>query len=414
MARTVQRLSPAKVRNAKAGMWCDGGGLYLQCTTGADGKLRKSWIFRYRMRGRERQMGWGPLNAVSLLEAREKATECRRLLLTGADPIEHRNATRMQAALDAAKAMTFDECCGGYIKAHAAAWRNPKHRQQWENTLKTYCSPIFGKVSVQGIDVVLVMKVLEPIWTTKPETASRLRGRIESILDWARVRGLCTGENPARWRGHLDHLLPARHKVRQIRHHAALPYLEIGVFMSELRTRDGSAARALEFAILTAARTNEVLGAKWDEIDAERKVWIIPASRMKAGREHRVPLSDSAMAIIDQMRVVRQNEYVFAGDRRAALSNMALLMTLRRMNRTDLTAHGFRSTFRTWAAECTSFPREVVEAALAHVNGDKVEAAYQRGDMFEKRLRLMNAWADYCTKTIEDGGVVVRLREVLS
>jgi integrase len=406
MSRIFQRLSLVKVKNAKAGMWSDGGGLYLQCTSRTDGKLRKSWIFRYASGGRERQMGLGSIAIIGLAEAREKATECRRLHLAGVDPIEHRKAARMQAALDAAKALTFDECRDAYIKAHAAGWRNPKHRQQWQNTLKTYCSPVFGKVSVQAIDVALVMKALEPIWTAKPETASRLRGRIEAILNWAKVRGLRTGENPARWRGHLDHLLPARNKVRKVEHHAALPYEQVGAFMIQLRERDGIAARALEFAILTAARTNEVIGARWDEIDFAAKVWTVPESRMKAGREHRVPLSDAVLTILQAMRSLRQDQYVFAGDRRSILSNMALLMTLRRMGRGDVTAHGFRSTFRTWAAERTGFPREVVEAALAHTTGNKVEAAYQRGDMFEKRRRLMHAWGQFCADAPGAGEIV--------
>jgi len=286
------------------------------------------------------------------------------------------------------------------------AGENAKHRQQWKSTLNTYCSPVFGKVSVQAIDVALVTKVLEPIWATKPETASRLRGRIEAILDWAKVRSLRTGENPARWRGHLDHLLPAPNKVRKVKHHAALPYEQVGALMIQLRECDGIAARALEFAILTAARTNEVIGTRWDEIDFAAKVWTVPESRMKAYREHRVPLSDAALAILQAMRSLRQNEYVFAGDRRSVLSNMALLMTLRRMGRGDVTAHGFRSTFRTWAAERTGFPREVVEAALAHAIGNKVEAAYQRGDMFEKRRRLMHAWGQFCVDVLSAGKIV--------
>jgi integrase len=397
MARTVQRLSAAKVRTAKAGMWCDGGGLYLQCTAGADGGVRRSWLFRFAAKGRERLMGLGSADVVSLSEAREKAAVCRKLRQAGIDPIENRKAVQAREALEAAKSMTFDECRDAYIKAHAAGWRNAKHHQQWENTLKTYCSPVFGKVAVQAVDVALVMRALEPIWAIKPETASRLRGRIEAILDWAKVRGLRAGENPARWRGHLDHLLPARTKVRKVEHHAALPYAEAATFIGELRRREGVAALALEYAILTAARTGEVIGARWDEIDLAAKVWIIPESRMKAGREHRVPLGNAAISVLERAHLVRQNEYVFPGDRRAALSNMALLMTLRRMNRGDLTTHGFRSTFRTWAAERTTFPREVVEAALAHVVGSKVEAAYQRGDMFDKRRRLMNSWADFCT-----------------
>jgi integrase len=233
-----------------------------------------------------------------------------------------------------------------------------------------------------------------------------LRGRIEAILDWAKVRGLRSGENPARWRGHLDHLLPARSKVRRVKHHAALPYLQISTYLEELRAQKGVAAKALEFLILTAARTGEVIGARWDEIDMEAKIWTIPASRMKAGREHRVPLAESALAVLIHMQSLRQNEYVFPGDQRAQLSNMALLMVLRRMKRGDITAHGFRSTFRTWAAERTNFAQEVVETALAHVVGNKVEAAYQRGDMFEKRRRLMTAWAEFCARKLGAAGVV--------
>ena len=406
MARTMHRLSSLKVKNAKVGMHCDGGGLYLQCTLGADSPVRRSWLFRYAVKGRERQMGLGSSDEVSLADARLKAAECRKLRQAGIDPIEHRKLAEAEAALEAAKSMTFDECRDAYIKAHGASWRNAKHRQQWTNTLTTYCTPLFGKVSVQAVDVTLVLKALEPIWVTKPETASRLRGRIESILDWAKARGLWTGENPARWRGHLDQLLPARGKVRKVKHHASLPYSEISTYLDALRHQKGVAAKALEFLILTASRTGEVIGARWDEVDLPVKIWTIPAARMKAGREHRVPLSEAAVSVLNEMQAVRQNEYIFPGDRRAQLSNMALLMVLRRMKRSEITAHGFRATFRTWAAERTNFPREVVEAALAHTLGNKVEAAYQRGDMFAKRQRLMDAWAQFCSKTAATAEVV--------
>jgi integrase len=398
MARTIHRLSSLKVKNAKIGMHCDGGGLYLQCTSGAGGSIRRSWLFRYAIKGRERQMGLGAVDEVSLAEARDRAAECRKLRENGIDPIEHRKAAQVQAARKAAKSMTFDECRDAYIKAHAPSWRNTKHHQQWQNTLKTYCSPVFGKLPVQAADIPLVLKVLEPVWSKKPETASRLRGRIEAILDWAKARGLRTGENPARWRGHLDHLLPARAKVRRVKHHASLRYSEICTHLEALRCQKGVAAKALEFLILTAARTGEVLGAHWEEMDLPAKVWTIPASRMKAGREHRVPLSAAAVSILKEMQSVRQNPFVFPGGRRAQLSNMALLMVLRRMKRSEITAHGFRATFRTWAAERTNFAREVVEAALAHMVANKVEAAYQRGDLFDKRRRLMVAWAEFCTK----------------
>jgi integrase len=341
-------------------------------------------------------MGLGSLTTVSLAKAREFAGECRRIRLQGIDPIDHRNGVRAAARLDAAKAITFDECRGAYIAAHKAGWRNAKHRAQWANTLATYVSPVFGKLPVQTVDVALVMKVLEPIWSTKPETASRLRGRIERILDWAKARGFRSAENPARWRGHLDHLLPARSKVRKVKHHAALPFSEIAAFMAALRERDGVAGLALEFAILTAARTGEVLGATWDEIDLRTRTWTIPADRMKGQRQHRVPLSDDAIGLLGRMQTLKANEFVFPGDRGKPLSNMALLMMLRRMGRGDLTTHGFRSSFRTWAAECTGFSREVVEAALAHIIENKVEAAYQRGDLFEKRRRLIAEWAKYC------------------
>jgi integrase len=380
-------------------MHADGGGLYLQVTEGADGTPRKSWLFRYTLAGRERQMGLGPLSDVPLAEARDSALAARELRRAGKDPIAEREAARAEARSVAAKTMSFDECATAYIAAHRAGWRNLKHAAQWSSTIATYCSPVFGKLPVQLVDVGLVMKAIEPLWAAKPETASRIRGRLERILDWARIRGYRDGENPARWRGHLDHLLPARGKVRRVRHHAALPYAEIPAFVAALRGRDAVAARALEFAILTAARTGEVLGATWSEIDLDARVWTIPAERMKSGREHRVPLVDRAIEIIKNMVASKQNDYIFYGDRRAALSNMSLLMLLRRIGR-NVTTHGFRSTFRTWAAECTNYPREVVEAALAHVVGNKVEAAYQRGDMLDKRRPLMAQWEKYCAKPV--------------
>jgi integrase len=399
VARTINRLSHKKVETLKQiGMHADGGGLYLQVTEGADGTPRKSWLFRYTVGGRERQMGLGPLNDISLADARDYAVAARELRRAGKDPISEREALRAENSLLATKAMSFDECAKAYVAAHRAGWRNVKHATQWANTIGTYCSPVFGRLPVQAIDVGLVMKVLEPIWTTKPETAARVRGRIERILDWAKVRGYRNGDNPARWRGHLDHLLPARGKVRRVKHHAALPYAEMPVFMAALKTRDATAARALEFAIFTAARTGEVIGAKWNEIDLGGRVWIIPAERMKAGQEHRVPLSDHALEVLKHMRKVQQNDHVFPGDRRATLSNMALLMLLRRMERDDITAHGFRSSFRDWVEEQTDTPRAVAEMALAHTIGNAVEAAYRRGDLFEKRRHLMSNWASYCTR----------------
>jgi integrase len=406
----INRLTALKVdRIREPGLHHDGAGLYLQVTAGNEG-VTKSWLYRFVLDGRERRMGLGSLRDVSLADAREKAASAHRLVKVGVDPIEQRVAVRATAVLAKAKAMTFDQCRDAYIASHRSAWRNTKHAWQWNASLATYITPIFGKVSVQDVDVALVTKALEPIWTTIPETASRLRGRIEVILDWAKVRGLRTGENPARWRGHLDHLLPRRSKVRKVEHHAALPYGEMASFMTLLRERDAVAARALEFTILTASRTGEVLGVRWDEIDIAQKIWTVSANRMKGGKEHRVPLSEPAIAVLNVMSKVRQNEYVFPGDQRATLSNTSMLMLMRRMNRGDLTTHGFRSSFRDWAAELTDFPSEVVEMALAHFVGDKVEAAYRRGDLFDKRRRLMKAWAEFCTKKHADEAKIISLK----
>jgi integrase len=399
MARASERLTALKVEKAKRpGMYADGGGLYLRVTP--DGA--KNWVLRYMLDRKPHWMGLGPLALYSLADARTRALEARRKRHEGIDPIEARRAERARQRLEAAKAITFKECAESYIASHRAGWRNEKHRYQWRATIATYAETVIGKLPVQAIDTALVLKVLEPIWTEKPETASRLRGRLENILDWAKVRGYRDGENPARWRGHLDKLLPARSKVAAVEHHAALPYAELPAFLTELRTQEGTAARGLEFLILCAGRTGEVIGARWNEIDLLDKTWTVPAARMKAGKEHRVPLAPRALPILDEMQKARLTDddgasYVFGGAKRGKpLSNMSMLMLLRRMGRGDLTAHGFRSTFRTWAAERTNFPREVIEAALAHTVGNKVEAAYQRGDVFEKRRRLMDAWASYC------------------
>ena len=397
MPRLSERLSAKRVALTKEpGMYADGHGLYLR--VGPAGA--KSWVFRYRNNGRRHDLGLGPYHMVSLAEARKRATEQRRLLrLDGHDPLLTRRAGRDQARLAAAKAMTFKACAEAYITAQQAGWRNPKHRAQWTATLNTYVYPHLGDLPVQLIDVGLVMKAVEPIWNEKPETASRVRGRIEAVLDWATARGYREGENPARWRGHLQNLLAPRSKVRRVEHYAAMPYSKIAGFMVELRRQEGVAARALEFAILTAARTGEVIGARWDELDIAGRLWTIPGQRMKAGREHRVPLSTRALEIINEMRKQREHgqEYLFTGPKRGPLSNMALLMVLRRMGHADLTTHGFRSTFRDWAAERSDFPAEVAEMALAHVVGDKVEAAYRRGDLFEKRRQIMEAWNHFCS-----------------
>jgi integrase len=403
VAKITSKLSALAVASAKApGLYGDGGGLYLQISASGS----KSWLFRFKTGRRTRYMGLGSFKTISLAKAREAASKCRELRLQGIDPIAERQGKRAAAHLNAAKTMTFDECRDAYIAAHQAGWRNAKHRSQWVNTLNAYVSPVFGKLPVQAVDVALITRVLEPIWSTKPETASRLRGRIERVLDWAKARGFRTGENPARWRGHLDQLLPARSKIRNVRHHPALPFGKLPQFMITLRERAGVAARALEFAILTVARTGEVIGASWDEIDLGSRTWTIPAHRMKGHREHRIPVSDRAVTLLEEMQQAGSSEFVFSRPEGSSLSNMALLMVLRRMERGDVTAHGFRSSFRTWAAECTSFPREVVEAALAHVTGNKVEAAYQRGDLFHKRRQLMAEWEAYCASAEASGSVL--------
>jgi integrase len=394
MARTVGKLSTVAIKNAaRRGYYSDGGGLYLQ--VGASGA--KSWVFRYKAGGKLYEMGLGPLHTVGLAEARTKARRCREQRLDGLDPLAARQAARMQAKLDAARAMTFQACADAYIAAHKAGWRSPKSLTAWESTLGAYVHPVFGALPVQVIDTALVTKAIEPIWAEKPETAGRVRGRIEAILDWAMARGHRQGENPARWRGHLDKLLPQKTKVRRVEHHPALPYPEIGAFIADLCQQEGVAACALEFAILTAARTGEVIGARWDEFNLAERLWTVPAERMKAGREHRVPLSDAALAIVETMAATRQGNFVFPGGKAGRpLSNMSMLMLLRRMGRDDLTIHGFRSSFRDWAAERTGFPAEVAEMALAHTVADAVERAYRRGDLFQKRRQMMDAWAKFC------------------
>jgi integrase len=343
-------------------------------------------------------MGLGPLHTVSLKDARERARKARQQLLDGVDPIEARKAERTKAALETSKAVTFQEAATAYFDAHQAKWRNAKHRNQFISTLREYVFPKIGSLAVADIDIGSVLSVLEPIWPIKTETASRVRSRIEAILDWATVRKLRDGDNPARWKGNLQHVLPARARLAKPEHHAALPYAEIPAFTALLKKRDGVAARALEFVILTAARTGEVVGAQWDEIDLTARTWTVPGNRMKAGREHRVALSDEAVEILKALPREKDNPYVFIGPRAGGLSNMAMAAVLRRMDRVDITVHGFRSTFRDWAAESTAFPNHVVEMALAHTVSNKVEAAYRRGDLFAKRQRLAADWAKFCAR----------------
>jgi integrase len=386
----------------KPGLYAMGGNLYLQ----VDGRS-KSWIFRYQTAGRRRHMGLGSLALVPVAEARDLAVEHRKAVAAGNDPIEHRHTGHLAARTEAAKAMTFRAAAERYIAAHHAGWRNAKHAKQWPATLGAFVYPVFGDIPVRAIDVGLVLKAIEPLWATKPETASRVRGRVESVLDWATARGYRTGENPARWRGHLENLLPRRSKVRRVAHLPAMHYRDIGPFLTALRLQDDIAALALEFAILTATRTGEVLGCGWDEIDGAEKMWLIRGERTKSGREHRVPLSAAAMWIVSRMAEIRTGDLMFPGakaDRKRG--NAALLVALARAGRSDLTVHGFRSCFRDWAAEMTAFPAEVCEMALGHTIGDKVEAAYRRGDMIEKRRLLAEAWATFCAAPAMDGEVV--------
>ncbi|MFZ1415492.1 MAG: integrase arm-type DNA-binding domain-containing protein [Defluviicoccus sp.] len=374
-----------------------GDGLYLQVTaTGA-----RSWICRFTFAGKRHEMGLGAYPIVSLKDARAKAMDCRRAIAAGRNPLQERRAAAQ------ATGITFEEAAERYLAAHEAAWRNPKHRQQWRSTLSTYAYPAIGALPVATIDVGAVIGILEPLWKDKTETASRLRGRIESVLDWCTARGYRHGDNPARWRGHLDKLLPKRSKVQRVQHHAAMAYSDLPAFYASLQAQEGLGALALRFTILTAARTGEVIGARWQEIDGA--TWSVPAERMKGNRPHRVPLSDEALAILDVVRPLASgpDNFIFSGMRKGtALSNMSLSAVLRRMDRGAVTVHGFRSCFRDWCSEQTAYPREVCESALAHVNADRVEAAYLRSDLFERRSRLMRDWGSYIT-TPRHAAVVV-------
>jgi integrase len=348
-------------------------------------------------------MGLGGFPDVTLAGAYEKAREARLTIEQGNDPILARK--QAQSALIAAQAteLTFSKAATAYVDAHGDEWRNPKHRQQWVNTLETYAAPVIGQMLVRDVTQTHILAILEPIWKTKTETATRVRGRIESVLDWCTVRGHRKGDNPARWKGYLDQLLPAPGKIAKVEHHPALPIDAVGGFMQDLRMREGVAARALEFAILTAARSGEVRGMPWAEVDLQASVWTIPAERMKAEREHRVPLTEAAIRILKSP--IHGAELVFPAPRGGLLSDMTLTAVTRRM-KVDAVPHGFRSTFRDWAAERTNFPRDMAEMALAHSVGDKVEAAYRRGDMMEKRRKMMQAWAQFCDQPAKSGDVV--------
>lgn len=402
--RSLHQLSAVKVTNLKqSGYYADGGNLYLRIAPGGT----KGWIFRFAIAGRTRDAGLGAFPAVSLVRAREAARRCREMVAAGVDPIETKRRDREAARFASVKAMTFEQCARAFIASHAAAWRSVRQPRLWSKTLADYVYPVMGPLPVTAIDTALVLKVLEPIWTEKPETASRVRARVERVLDWAKVRGYREGENPARWRGHLDHLLPNWRKVRAVTHHAAMPYRDIGTLMETLRADPTAGAHALEFLILTATRTSEALGARWDEVDLRQQMWTIPAGRMKTGREHRVPLSARAVAILKGMAKVRHNELVFPGAKEGRPVTRMVLLALNRRMGLKATVHGFRSSFRDWAAEQTNFPREAAELALAHAVGDSVERAYQRGDLLEKRRKLMDAWASYCARNLGSGDGVL-------
>lgn len=377
------KLSPRKVATAKPGKYSDGGNLYLMVSPS---EARK-WILRFTWRGRPKEMGLGSAASVPLAEARERATQARQMIARGLNPIDERKRDR--------DIPTFGDLADKVRESLSAGFRNEKHKAQWKSTLATYAVPLRTK-PVDTITTDDVLAVLKPIWTTKAETASRVRGRIEKVLDAAKARGYRDGENPARWKGHLDHLLPRSTKLVR-GHHPAMDYAKVPAFIAKLRNRQSMAAMALELCILTAARSGEILGMRWTEVDLDNKLWTIPADRMKAGREHRVPLSARATAILKKLNDVRQGEFVFPGQKPGKpLSNMAMEMVLRRMKIDDATVHGFRSSFRDWAGNESSFPREIAESALAHVVGDQTEQAYRRGDALEKRRKLMDEWAKHC------------------
>jgi integrase len=409
--RAVHRLSPAFVmKTKKPGLHADGGNLLLQITLGPAGNVRRSWIFRFQLPGRKvRDMGLGNTATVSLAEAREVARDNRKLLAEGLDPIAVRDAKVAANLAKDAAVMTFDEAARQYIAAHRSSWRSVVHLKQWETSIRDDASPVIGKLDVAQITTAHVMRVLQSIWEKKNETARRLRGRIESVLDWATARGYRQGDNPARWKGHLQNLL-ARPSTAQ-EHLRALAYSNVPGFMAELRQREGIAALALEFAILTAARMGEVTGARFDEINWNDKVWTIPAGRMKGNREHRVPLPARAMAVISKARDEwGSKDHIFADPISGKPVAPKVVRRVAAQISAETTVHGFRSSFRDWGGDKTAFAREVVESALAHKTGDAVEQAYRRSDALEKRRKLMEAWSAFCSAPVLEGAKVVSIR----
>jgi integrase len=385
MPKKAKGLTARQVETMKTpGDHADGNGLYMRVKPSG----MKTWLFRYQVNGHRHAMGLGSTRLKSLAQAREKSYELALKISDGIDPIQERKVLERKTSI------TFMDAAARYIKVMRPSWKNVKHAQQWQNTLDKYCTPI-ADLPVDKIDSYLVMQCLEPIWAVIPETASRIRGRMEKILDWSRVNGYREGENPARWSGHLDQSLPRKTKIRTVKGHASMPYTELPQFWPVLNLLQGLGARALEFTILTACRTSEVLNAKWQEIDEPSQIWTIPAERMKAGKEHRVPLSNATLSLLNALKNQQRGDLIFPGQKRnQPLSNMTMLKVLQRLEHA-YTPHGFRSTFRTWISEKTNHVHEVAEAALAHTIGDKVVAAYQRGDLFEKRRQLMLDWADF-------------------
>lgn len=408
MPKKAKELSAIEVqRLTKPGFHAAGGvaGLHLQVLpSGA-----RSWVLRVVIGGKRRDMGLGGYPDVPLAMAREKARKARDDIENGIDPIAQRVAARSTLMAARGAETTFEQAARKFIEAKSAEWANAKHAAQWTATLETYAFPVVGKMQVRDVTLSHIVKILEPIWTTKTETASRLRGRIESVLDWATVRGYRTADNPARWKGHLDKILPKPGKVTKIEHHAALPYNQVAGFMADLAKREGMAARALEVLILTATRSGDVRGATWEEIDIDGALWIIPAARMKAGKEHRVPLSQQVIEKLRALPRLADNTLVFPAPRGGVLSDMTMTAVMRRMG-VAAVPHGFRSSFRDWAGETTAYPREVIEHALAHQLKDKAEAAYQRGDLLAKRARLMADWAKFCDSALAPAGEVVSIR----
>lgn len=399
MKRQIERLNALQVSKlAVPGYYCDGSGLYLQVSPSGS----KSWIFRYVLAGKSREMGLGSFQAFKLAAARERAKDQCRLLADGIDPIDARREKLRRKRLEDSRIITFDTAAESFIETNSPSWRNAKHGDQWRNSLASYASPVIGNLAVSSIEVDHILRILKPIWTTKTETATRVRGRIEKILDWAKAQSFRSGDNPAAWKGHLSAVLPAPSLVAKATNHAALPWAEIAEFMKLLRAMPGAGARAMRLIIFTATRTSEVLNATWQEFDLTSGIWVIPKERMKAFKEFRVPLSDAAIAVLEEAKALggpdtcSRTDFVFPGKPGRALSNMACLQTLKRMGRHDLTVHGFRSTFRDWASEATNHPHDVSEMALAHTIKDKSEAAYRRGDLLEKRRALMADWAKHC------------------